>query len=255
MASGLTIRVSSNAKDIARRFDDKIARQAAAAALTSVAAGARRDIKAKIPSLFKNVVMRTESAVRYQPADPGKSIEEMSARVFINDDRNKGISPAQYLRAEVLGGTRHDKRSEVSLINAGNMLMGQQWVPGDGSGPGPITGGMIVQILSQTKSFGEQGYRANANARTTRRLRKMGVPVHRTRLMTYFVARDKRSHEPIGIYRLVGPGHVEEVLKFVNKRPQYQARFPFEQMVQESVRANWPKAVKRALQQALHDLR
>ena len=256
MASGLRISVSSNAKQIARKLSDEAVKQAAAKALTTTAAAARREINAKIPTLFRSVTPRTAKAVRYRPADPEKTLGEMQSEVYVDDwkgKKGKGVSPAQYLRAQIVGGTRRDKRSEVSLKNAGNMGMGQQWVPGDAQGPGAITGGVIVQILSQTRSFGEQGYRANATARSLKKLRESGVPVHRTLLTTYFVARDKRSKEPIGIYRLVGKGHVEEVLRFVDRRPQYQVRFPFRDLVAESIRANWPKMAQRALQEALRN--
>jgi len=98
-----------------------------ARALTRTAKAAQAEIS-KIPATFQSVVPLTARAVLMKPALAADGIAGMEAMVYIRNEAPKGTPPSKYLRAEILGGARHDKRSEHAFQSAGIMQPGQQWV-------------------------------------------------------------------------------------------------------------------------------
>lgn len=228
-------------------------RFAAAVALTRTAQAARADLTRAIPHIFESVVPLTARSVRFKPANMADGFESMFASVYIQNEAPKGTPPSKYLRAEILGGERRDKRSERALIAAGIMTPGQQWVPGGAQHH--LSGPAIVRVLSRVKAFGEQGYRANASEATKRKLRKSGVLTHRATGTNYFIAHDKATHEPLAIYEIVSSGHVRPVLWFINRHAHYHVRFPFFELVEASARKNWPREIAAALAHAAPTMR
>ena len=108
---------------------------------------------------------------------------------------------------------------------------------------GNVSEAFINKILSALGAFAEGGYNANRTARSAKR--------HRQRKPIFFVARSKQDGAPLGIYQIVGSGHVEPVLIFSKKAPSYIPRFHFERLVKESVARNSAKAFNEALARAL----
>lgn len=85
-------------------------------------------------------------------------------RIWLEEFGGKGIPAADFLAAQIEGGTRRHKRFEKALIAKGLMPAGSFAVPGDGApldAHGNVPGSFIVRMLSDLQAFGEQGYRAN----------------------------------------------------------------------------------------------
>lgn len=222
---------------------------AIAKALTRTAVGVMGDVRKELPSIFDRPTPFTVSSVRYGKA----TRSDLQSRVYISEDAPKGISPRKYLAAEIEGGGRGDKRSEKALKAAGLMQSGQQLVPGSGMDLdqfGNIKGATMVRILSRVAAFGQQGYAANASDKTKKRLAKAKMVAKRGGT-DFFVAHSKRGGEPLGIYQLMGPGVVRPVLWFVNKRPSYQPRFPFERIAGDAARVRFPHEMMRAIQEEI----
>lgn len=231
--------------------------KALAKALTTVAVRARGLVMSQMPRIFNDPVNFTIRSVRFSQATP----DNLSASVFISDDATRGLSPRKYLRAEIEGGPRRDKRSEISL--KGRALLGgdQQWEPGSGAQLdrfGNVPGPMMVQILSRLGAFGEQGYRANATERTRKRLIKQGVAVT-ARGFEYFVKRGAGG-KPVGVYKITTPAvkatpgergssrraGIVPILVF-GKRATYRPRFPLQQIVGDFAKRRFAEELIKAL--------
>ena len=152
------------------------------------------DVRKKLPSIFDRPIPFTVSSVRYGKA----TRSDLRSRVYISDDAPKGLSPRKYLKAEIEGGVRGDKRSERALKAAGLMQSGQQVVPGRGMELdrfGNVPGPTMVRILSRIAAFGQQGYSANASEKTKKKLARAKMAARRGGT-DFFVAHAKRGGEP-----------------------------------------------------------
>lgn len=168
------------------------------------------------------------------------------ARVWFKDFAPKGTPAGDYLQPQVQGGQRKLKRHEKALIARGLMKSTQYAVPGAGAKMdqyGNMKRQQYVQMLSQLRAFGEQGYQANATGskRSTRK-RRSG---------TYFVATIDGEQ---GVWQRVssafGEG-VRPVLLFVDRDPSYRVRFPFFKVAENIVKANYEREFKSALDYAI----
>lgn len=139
-------------------------------------------------------------------------------RIWLEEFGGKGIPAADFLAAEILGGTRKAKRFERALQARGLLPKGSFAVPGKQApidGFGNVPGPFIVRMLSDLQAFGEQGYRAN------RRGVRRGA-----RKTNYFFVPRKGSHLKPGVYWHMPNGMLGCVFVFVSK-VHYQARFDF----------------------------
>lgn len=222
--------------------------EAMSGAMTRTAATARRDVMAELPKVFHEPTRFTVNSIRYKPS----MREQHEARVLVSDDAAKGMSPRKYLGPEIAGGPRSRKRSERALTSRGLIDAGQFIVPGKAAPldrHGNIPAGVMTQVLSKLKAFGEQGYRANISDARQRRLEKAKRAVRSTRT-DIFVGHAKRGGEPIAVYQLAGRGHVRPLLGLVGKAPNYKVRFDFFGMVEKSAALNWTKEVGKAVEAA-----
>lgn len=124
---------------------------------------------------------------------------ELAAEVFLRNEASKGTPPVKYLEPGVEGGGRRVKRFERALRARGIMGPGEFAMPGSGARLnqyGNISAGQIVQILSQTQSFSEVGFKAN---QTTRSAARAG-----SKRPKYFSTRAGQSLPP-GVYERTGP--------------------------------------------------
>ena len=233
------IKLNTNIDEFERRLNaisTERLRAASAQAVTNAAFAARKSIISKLPDIFDRPTPLTMHSIIVDKADPSGT-GPIRATVRVRDEVSKGIAPASYLLHAAEGGVRPFKSSERALTLKGLMSASDQLVPGVGAKLdqfGSVSGSTMQSILSRIGALGEQGYTANATARTIKRLKKKGIAVTRKSGTDYFVAHSRRDGEPLGIYQLIGPGHVEPVLWFVNRRPQYRARFPFRDLVAEA---------------------
>lgn len=150
----------------------------------------------------------------------------------------KGVDPKNILAAQVAGGQRKDKRSEVAMKRVGILPDGYQTAipkdpyPGSDDGKGNIRGPFLVQLLSYLQAFGEQGYKANMTAKRKAKLENASTTNGFKKIngVAYFVSygrlRDGRTkHLAPGIWAKTGTGgaDIKPVLMFV-KEPSYRIR-------------------------------
>jgi hypothetical protein len=168
------------------------------------------------------------------------------ARVWFKDFAPKGTPAGDYLQPQVQGGQRKLKRHEKALIARGLMKSTQYAVPAAGAKLdqyGNMKRTQYVQLLSQLRAFGEQGYSANATGskRSTRK-RRSGA---------YFVATINGEQ---GVWQEVqsafGAG-ARPVLLFVDRDPSYRVRFPFFKIAENMVKSNYEREFKAALDTAI----
>ena len=219
-------------------------------ALTRTAAVARRDVMEAMPTIFDRPVPFTVRSIRYEPA----TAINMRAAVFISDHSAKGgLSPRRYLGPEISGGARSRKSSE-KMLSRGGLIDPDQWVmPGAAAKLdryGNISGSAMVQILSRIKAFGEMGYTANVTARSRGKLKAVkdkgggsGTDM--------FIGREKYDHRARAVFLKTGGRTVRPLLWFANRAPSYRPRFPFQELVEKSVRKNWSAQMMRSLNETI----
>ena len=181
----------------------------------------------------------------------------------------------EYMVAQVEGGQRAMKRSEERL--------GQQYyVPGIGAQLdqyGNLKGSQLTQILSQLGRFGEQGYQMNKTRKSM--ARNINGP-------QYFVLWVKTGGLAPGVYlrvdksqgqmlvaralatkpkRGITRAQIKEsyrkalqrgvipVIIFINKPPTYKKRFPFFDVANKTVDANYKRVMGDAVEFALKTAR
>lgn len=169
--------------------------------------------------------------------------------------REDGVPVDEYLSAQVVGGSRADKRSELLLQRAGILPPGKQTRPGSGArldAYGNMSRGQIVQILSFFRTFGgvATSGRARGRAGTVTASqainRKQGAP---RRALEFFVVREGQPGLATGIWQRTGR-QIKPVLIFIDA-PNYRPRYDFAGIATKTVaariNANFDRALKRAL--------
>lgn len=183
--------------------------------------------------------------VRYEKSTKSK----LKGRIFLDDFAGKGIPASKFLKAQVYGGHRRDKRSEALLRSKGLLPSGYVLVPGEAApldAYGNIPGAFMVKVLAALQSFGEQGFKANLvkGSRADKKMQRAGV--------AYFVGRPG-GRLPLGIWERRQFAHgsaVKPVMIFV-RTPVYQVRLDFFEIWQNVVRQRFPEHMRTVLQEAL----
>lgn len=240
----MTISFKSNLRD-ASDFIGKAERQvsyATSLALNRTAAAVKEAIEGDIVRVFDRPTPYTQRSVRVVRATRDK----LAATVDFKDAAGKGIAADRYLSPQVYGGGRNRKRMEIALQRAG-IPTGSYLVPGAGAeldGYGNMSRGQIVRVMSYLQAFGEQGYRANATAKSRARTAKIGrgkEGYKRIGGVQYFVSRGKGSMSgnreqrlPAGVWRKTGT-HGSNVLPVLvaTDAPMYTPLLPFYETSEE----------------------
>ena len=150
-----------------RALNGQAIRSAAADAINDVAFKVRKAYQVELERVFDRVTPYIKNSIRVERATES-NLQAMVQPTYLG---GKGIDPSKVLLAEVQGGARRDKRSEVALRRAGILPPGyittipRDPFPGSDDGRGNIRGPFMVQLLSYLQAFGEQGYRANMTAK------------------------------------------------------------------------------------------
>lgn len=146
--------------------------QAAATALNDAAFKTRRTMQDEFSRQFDRVTPYILRTVKVKAATPDK-LEATIEPTYLG---GKSVDPQKILRAELLGGARRDKRSEILLRKAGILPAGYITAtpkvpfPGSDDGRGNLRGPFMVRLISYFQAFGEQGHKANMTARTKKKL-------------------------------------------------------------------------------------
>ena len=187
---------------------------------------------------------------------------DLTAMVYFKDkwSAGKGNPAANWMHPQVIGGQRNTKRFEVALQRIGVLPKGLYIAPGSAcplDAYGNIPSGLIIQILSYFRAFGEQGYRANITDKRKAALAK-GSKRKGTLGYEYFVSYGKgtwsgRQHLPAGIYKRIGFAQgsaIKPIMMFVSS-PAYHKRFPFfdlaQKVINQRLMPNFNEAMREAL--------
>lgn len=207
--------------------------------------------------------------VSVKPSDKANLVGELAIATVATGEN---VPPGKPLLAEVRGGARRLKRSEVLLQRAGLLPQGWLTVPGRGAkmdGYGNIQRGQILQILSWFAAYPETNSRAGRvrnsmrdNSTAAGRAKRAAGTRNRAGLEYFAVQPGGRGGLSPGIYarqtagkRFTGPVvRPRAVLVFV-QRTQYAKRFDFVATAQQAIATALPEAFTTAFRQALETAR
>lgn len=229
-----------------RFLTDVEARQlpfATALSLTRTAKAAEGVHKKTMQRVFDRPRQFTINSIAVRPATK----RELVAEVFFREFAGKGVAGGKYLLAEVHGGPRRPKRSEIRLRAAGIMRGDEFLVPALGfplDSHGNVPAGILNKMLSQLRVHHDAGSNETARSRK-RRLRQ--VAGH------YFMAGGD-GRLPRGIYERHGARAVRAVLLFV-RQPRYEVRYPFYAITHREAERRFPAEFARAMRDALRSAR
>lgn len=173
----MEIKLSHNFPHVQRWLDDvgKQARFAAMRAINETAKDVQREIKDEIRQVFDRPTPYIVNSIRITTWAKRDKLEAVIEPKYMG---GKGVEPTKVLQAEIAGGKRRLKKSEVALQRVGILPPGYVTVPGAAApldGFGNIKGSFLVQLLSYFQAFGEQGYRANMTSKRKGQLARRGL--------------------------------------------------------------------------------
>lgn len=186
----------------------------------------------------------------WRPATPDKSVFIVGVKDM---GGAKNIPAAKFLAAQILGGSRRKKRSEVALT----ALMGNRgyWVPGPGlslDAYGNVPGGTIKRILSDLQVADRSaGSNSNRTARSTKRNRnyrkeRFFVPKPGSKLAPGVWVRRGREIAPALFF--ITEAHYQRRFDFFGRGMAFATtRYPVE--LAQALREGWnlPRATQKAL--------
>lgn len=246
----MEIRLKTDAADVAKAIKSVGQRQlnfALSNTINDLAFQGKKDHVPYVNKVFDRPTKWTENALEVLKAsrNPGGP-RWLRAYVQFKATAFKGTPPTKYLKAQAMGGTRADKRSEVALRAKGILPPGYQTIvmPKYQDRYGNIRGSLMVKILSYVRAFGEVGYNMNRSYTKAQKtsLDKM-LAKQQQNPDKYFVMTSRKSKKPIGIFERkgngpAGRGKIEPILMFV-PTPKYTKRYDLPSLVVKTVRQNW----------------
>lgn len=211
-------------------------------ALTRTARATAAFLGEETGRVFDRPTPFTRNAFWWRPATPDRSAFD----VGVKDFAGKGVAAAKYLRAEIFGGARRMKRSEIAL---GRLGRGQGfWVPGPGiklDAYGNVPGALLRRIISDVKADSEVGYLANRTGRSRARNRNY-------RAERYFVPSPSSPlHPGVWVERPRGSRKIMPALLFVGA-PHYRKRFDFFGRGMKFATERFPVELAEAIREGWH---
>lgn len=165
--------------------------------------------------------------------------------------RSKGGPVDEYLAAEIAGGAREDKRSEILLQKAGIMPPGFQTRPGSGArldAYGNMSRGQIVQILSYFRAFGGIATSGRYGTSVKTASTKINRGARRPSIQ-YFVVPQGYAGLSTGIWKRQG-SKIEPILIFI-KPPTYRKKYDFYSVAFQTMLKRFDKRMEESLAYAL----
>ncbi|QQE86930.1 hypothetical protein [Azotobacter chroococcum] len=232
-------------KELSRAFSELGSKQllfAMALAATRMAQRIKKGELSVMRRRLDNPIQQTLNSLYVKAATK----QNLQAHVWFKDQWSSGIPADRYLQPVVQGGTRRHKRFERALIARGIMRSSQYATPTPAllDSHGNVKGSMIMKILSGLGAAETvSGYQANASS--SRRSRKKGN-AHR------FFAAEIEGTMGVWERRSTAWGDaVRPVFVFVDRSPRYRVRFPFFQVAENMVKANYADEFRSAIDYAL----
>lgn len=245
----LVISVETNAESV-RRLTARQQRQipfATSQTVNRLARQAVSDLQSEMKDVFKNPTDYTLKAFYAH----GGTKNNPGAEILARPGRLKDTPGWKYLTPEVFGGTRNMKRFERTL--QAHFGSGQS-VPGRGAplnAFGNISQGFIEKLLSALGAAENRaGYSANRRNLSKRQRAALGADGNYRRAQ-FFLAHSKSDGSLLGIYQIVGSGHVEPVLIFPHRVPTYRKRLPYAETIKESVAKHAGQFLGQELEKAI----
>lgn len=238
----LDLKIGLDAKALKRdlsALSEREIPQAEASALNRLATGARLKVSDRMKEVFDNPTRFTLNGFFTRPATP----RNLEAWVATRDFARRGTAAITYLGPQIHGGPRDMKRFEKALRTVSD---GQYVVPGKNcplDKDGNIRAGIILQILSRLGLMRDPT--SNMGDRTARRLARQAKAA-RGAAGEYFIGYERGNRRPKGIFKVLGPGKVGEILRFV-RQPNYRAVLPVEQIVNETVARRQGRVVQEEI--------
>ncbi|GBQ26669.1 hypothetical protein AA0472_2178 [Acetobacter estunensis NRIC 0472] len=241
----ITLKVNVDSKKLMRdlsALSEKEIPRAAANALNRLAIGSRLKVRDRMEEIFDRPKPFTLNSFWIDTATPNK----LEAAVMTKDMAPKGTPAVRYLGPEIHGGRRDMKKFERDFAA---LSQGQYAVPGKDAPLdryGNIPRGILIQILSRFNLMSGTSAYMNMSERTAARLqkRKRNAAGQRS---DYFIARERGRGLPTGIYKLVGPGKVAQIIRFTPRAPNYKAVLPVEQIVNSTVSRRQDRIVQEEI--------
>lgn len=183
----------------------------------------------------------------------------LTAVVGLRRRAQEGQPVQEYLQAEVEGGARPFKRSEILLERAGILPAGMQTRPGSGArldAYGNMSRGQVVQIISYFKAFGglATSGRKRGKAGTETKSQALNRPAKKPRrALEFFVVPEGMAGLATGVWERRGK-KVAPILIFI-RRPVYRAIYGFERVALGTVRSKFQPSFDQAMRRALETAR
>jgi hypothetical protein len=224
----------------------------------------QRDLVAELPRVFDRPTPYITRSIKITTWAKRDALRAVIEPAYMG---GKGVDPQNVLRAEVFGGPRKLKRSEVALQRIGVLQPGFITVPGQAcplDDFGNIKGSFLVQLLSYLQAFGEQGYRANMTDKRKRRLAKYGKSERGFRTINgveYFVSHGRLRggvgswlHPGIWARSGIHGSTLKPILMFV-RAATYKPRFDFMGLAQRTITRELAPRFDAAFAQAMRTAR
>jgi len=243
-----------------RRSVERQVKFATKLAIKDVAFMSKKALEREAEAAFDRPKKTTIKAGYVNPPRGWRS-GEIKAEVFLKNFLPKGTPPNRYLAANIRGGYRDDKRSEVLLHKLIMNFRGdsqavlprgyQTFIHSDYQDRhGNIRGALMIKILSDLRAFNDAGYSMN---RLTPRQAAMRQGRAQGKKARYFVIPVGKARHP-GIYERKG-GKLKMVIGFIRK-PTYESEsYDFYGVVRKTVRNNYDDAFNRRFAAALATMR
>lgn len=240
--------IVANVQQFQRALDahEKAAGFAEVVALTRTARATAQFARDEATRVFDRPRPFTVNSPYWRPAAADRKVFE----VGIKDFAGKGTPASKYLRPQIEGGQRRQKRSEVAIIRSGRYAdaLGNRayWVPAPGlklDRYGNVPASMIVRILSDIMAAETRaGYQANRTDRSVKRNK-------RYRAERFFVPTTASGLAP-GVW-VERKGRISPVLLFVTEAT-YKPRYDFINGGMKFARQRFPEEMAQALREGWH---
>lgn len=245
-----------------RKLSGDAVKEATVKAINDTAFLVRKEMQRELGQVFDRPTPYIVRSVQVQQAAVDKPMAVVSPTYM----GGKGIDPQKILRAQVEGGSRRLKRSEVALQRAGILPSGyftripDKPYPGSDDGRGNLRGPFLVQLLSYFHAFGEQGYKANMTGKRKAKINNIGANASGNKSINgvvYFVTygglrSGAGQHLAPGIWAKTGTHgvNVSPVVIFI-KSQNYQSRLSADSIVKRSdVQGHFERRMRFRIRQA-----
>jgi hypothetical protein len=222
----MQLTITNNLERVAAKLGvlEKQATFATAVALTRTARDIQVAIRDEMQQVFDRPTRFTLNSLFLRPATKVR----LEARVWVKDSER----PSHYIKPEIEGGARPQKRFEELLRQRGILAPDERIVPGQGAkldAFGNMGRGQIVQILSQLRAFNLAGSSQNATNSKRSRAKRAKVSYFyavKGKVMDFGQNKGRVQHLRSGIYARTEDGRIVPVMVFV-KSTNYKKRLRF----------------------------